>query len=72
MNPHAGFDVAGAMKVEPRPGYYRGPVKSGDPPGTQWRQDMQVAWLKAAIMAQERRDETEFDPQTLEMPCQQI
>lgn len=47
----------------------RGAVKSGDQEATQWRQDMQVAWLRAAVMAQQRRVEPVMDPKTLEMPC---
>lgn len=62
-------EVAGGMVIDPRPTRYRGAVKSGDPAGTQWRQDMQVEWLKAAIRAQERRDEPEIDFDSLRMPC---
>jgi hypothetical protein len=47
---------------------YCGPLKNGDQAGTQWRQDMQVDWLRAAVRAQERRDDPEINFETLRLP----
>lgn len=61
------FDYAPAPTPVARP--FRVVSKAGNAPGTQWRQEMQIRWLEAAVAAQERHDEPEMDPESLRLPC---